>query len=86
MQPSEADGTGHPRRHGMAQCMWCETWQHPRRLQRVQLDVPASPLACIDTAWCDSTSGRRRPGSLPEVEGWDANGAPTGIDENGDAA
>jgi len=78
MHPSEADGTGHPRRLGYVQCGWCATWVP---LTRAVDDSPGSerPYSCADRNWCAREMGA-------QLEGWDANGAPTGIDENGDAA
>ncbi len=76
--------TGHPRNHGY----WpCKTCGHERPKQNI------GPLgSCNDWGWCID---QQKPALVRElvaaakreaVAGWDANGAPTGIDENGDVA
>lgn len=78
-----SDGTGHPSRFGYAQCEACG---HHR---------PAASIkngSCSDWGWCIDRHVeallRQTYDAIhrESVQGWDANGAPTGIDENGDAA
>ena len=77
---------------GYRKCRWCGC---ERRGDATRLIDEG--WECLDVAWCEAEHARQR---LPTREqmlvryselrftetGWDANGAPTGIDANGDAA
>lgn len=82
MQVSDNDGTGHPARHGFAKCECCYRWRRVEGLERLE----NGQRQCADREWCryelalDVWANRRR-----ARMGWDANGAPTGVDANGDA-
>jgi hypothetical protein len=63
--------TGHPRNFGYAQCLWCGTWR--------PLPALTSDGTCAVWSVCCSVL------KPTQTTGWDANGAPTGVDANGDA-
>lgn len=73
MRFADNDGTGHPRRMGYQRCSRCDCWR-----PLGSLDASGR---CPDWASCLSPTDAAR-----QSDGWDANGAPTGIDANGDAA
>lgn len=87
-----------PEQQGYVQCGWCFTWIRP---ESARDDLPSgthAPMTCKDAKWCAAQMRSNRSNAvevLPDplghaaglaLQGWDANGAPTGIDENGDAA
>lgn len=73
MKICDNDGTGHPRRMGYQRCATCDCWRPLGSLDAYG--------RCREWTRCESpVDAARQTGS------WDANGTPTGIDVNGDAA
>jgi len=80
----DVSDSGHPRNFGY----WlCKTCGHERPKQSI-----GGLGSCNDWSWCID---QQKPALVRELvaaakreaaQGWDANGAPTGIDANGDAA
>lgn len=75
-----------PTDHGYVQCEFCRTWRPKSEMCTTDI---ATTHWCRNYAWCVSMM-RDGSGGIPRGpilnEGWDANGAPTGLDEHGDAA
>lgn len=83
MRFADNDGTGHPKRHGFEVCEVCYRWRRDSALE----SLDNGQRQCADRAWCrqelrsDVAANKAR-----LTVSWDANGAPTGVDANGDAA